>query len=213
MGRRTFPPWLTYFSSPGVRSRVRFLKWEPNYLKILAMADIVIDTFPSGGGFVLMDAMALGIPVVSFGNDYMKRFDQTDWSVGVEIISIPELIIERGDVDAFQLLVSRLIADPAYRRRTGEECRERIFQDRGHPERMVKRYENVYRKILEENTGKDKGNSNHGEMLSRSHRFFSGLRSNLVPRMIRNFPSSYSLLHKSWRYLARARKYSRALCG
>ena len=52
--------------SPETTRRVRFLGWRADYLNFLILADVVLDTYPSGGGVVLVDAMSLGIPIVSF---------------------------------------------------------------------------------------------------------------------------------------------------
>ena len=48
------------------RKHFRFVGWEKNYLEILKLADLVIDTYPNGGGVVLVDAMTLGIPILFF---------------------------------------------------------------------------------------------------------------------------------------------------
>jgi predicted O-linked N-acetylglucosamine transferase (SPINDLY family) len=39
---------------------------ERGSTEYFCLADVVIDTFPSGGGHVLIEAMALGIPFISF---------------------------------------------------------------------------------------------------------------------------------------------------
>jgi hypothetical protein len=131
------------------RSRLRILGYRKNYLRILAMADLVLDTFPSGGGVVLLDAMALGIPVVTFRNDYAKRFDQTRWSPGEELFDVAELIVNRGDFGAFQTVATGLIEDPEYRRRMGMACQASVLRLNGQPERMVRGHEQVYVRILD----------------------------------------------------------------
>ena len=147
-------PFLPPMVPQDVKGRIRFFDWrkEGDYLKILCLADILIDTFPSGGGAILFDAMALGIPVVSFKNNYMKRFDQTDWSVAEEIlgIPIPEMIVPRGDFGRFKAVVSRLIEDKNYRQDVGEHCRNEAHEKRGNPRRMVQKCEEVYLKLTEE---------------------------------------------------------------
>lgn len=106
--------------------RIIFLGWRPDCLSVLKCADIVIDTYPSGGGHVLIDAMALGKPFVSYTNDYLHAFDQTDWSVAEEFVAIPELIVSRGDFAKFNEVTAKLISDTGFRNRMGEECQQQI---------------------------------------------------------------------------------------
>ncbi|MDQ3803238.1 MAG: hypothetical protein M3416_05225, partial [Acidobacteriota bacterium] len=143
-------PFLSSMLSPEVRSRIRFLGWRGDeYLKALCLADILLDTFPSGGGVVLSDAMALGVPVVSFKNNYMRQYDQTDWSPAEEFI-YTETVVGRGDFAQMKLVVTRLINDRQYRRDVGRRLQEHIRQTRGDPARAVRRCEDVYVKILEQ---------------------------------------------------------------
>jgi len=143
-------PFLAPMVPHEVKDRIRFFDWrtEGDYLKILCLADILIDTFPSGGGAILFDAMALGIPVVSFKNNYMRRFDQTDWSVAEEVVPIPEMIVPRGDFGRFKAVVSRLIEDEDYRQDIADRCRKDVHEKRGNPRRMVQRCEEIYLKRI-----------------------------------------------------------------
>jgi predicted O-linked N-acetylglucosamine transferase (SPINDLY family) len=145
-------PFLHPMVPQEVKGRIRFFDWrkEGDYLRILCLADILIDTFPSCGGAILFDAMALGIPVVSFKNNYMKRFDQTDWSVAEEILGIPEVRVPRRDFTHFKAVISRLIEDKNYRREVGERCQNEAHEKRGNPRRMVQKCEEVYLKLIEE---------------------------------------------------------------
>ena len=192
--------------TPDLRKRLRLLGWRQDYLEILGLADVVIDTFPSGGGFTLMDAMSLGIPVVSFENNYMRLFDQTDWSAGGEFIAIPDLIVKRGGFEQFRRVVSRLIDDESYRLQMGELCKEQIRLLRGNPERMVRRCESIYSRLVENNLQK--------KALSASDGHSFGVRSDLLPRLktslaiwgIKTVPSIYKLLKDGWRFAARVKR-------
>jgi glycosyltransferase involved in cell wall biosynthesis len=145
-------PFLPPMVPQDVKGRIRFFDWrkEEDYLKILCLADILIDTFPSGGGAILLDAMALGIPVVSFENNYMKRFDQTDWSVAQEIVTVQEVIVARRDFVHLKRIISRLIEDESYRQGISERCRKDVHEKRGNPRRMVQRCEEIYLQRIEE---------------------------------------------------------------
>jgi glycosyltransferase involved in cell wall biosynthesis len=141
-------PFLDTLLTSDLSQRVMLLGWRKDVLNLFCLADVVIDTYPSGGGHVLIDAMALGIPIVSFENNYMRNFDQTDWSVADEFISIPELIVSRGDFEQFKNAVSRLIEDGGHRRRMGDLCKEQIRKKMGNPEKGVRDYEDVLTEII-----------------------------------------------------------------
>jgi len=142
-------PFLKNLLSPEIRTRIRFLGWRGDYIRILGMANIVIDTYPSGSGVVLFDAMAMNIPVVSFENNYLRSFDQRDWSVAEEVMNVSDLIVPRADFKQFKRVIARLIEDEEYRTDVGHRCRKNILQKHGAPERMVQRCEEIYIKILE----------------------------------------------------------------
>jgi glycosyltransferase involved in cell wall biosynthesis len=142
-------PFLDSLLTPEMSRRVKLLGWREDCLNILCLADILIDTYPSGGGHVLIDAMALGVPFVSFENNYMKNFDQTDWSVADEFVSIPELIVRRGDFKKFNDTIERLLNDDDYRCRMGNLCREQIEKSMGNPEEGVRKYEDVLVEVLQ----------------------------------------------------------------
>lgn len=129
---------------PDFSERIKVFGWVDDFQKVLSMADIVVDTYPSGGGVVIKDAMALGTPVVSFKHDYMKMFSQAEWSVAEEVIGMPELLIERGDFGALNKMVSRLLTDHEYREKLSRSCVERISATSGNPEQMVKSCEQIY---------------------------------------------------------------------
>ena len=130
------------------RQRVRLLPWQGRYQEILVLADVVLDTFPSGGGAVLIDAMALGVPVLSMGNDYSHEFDQTDWSLGNEIVGMDELVAPHGDHAGLVSRVERLLGDTVERRRLGDLCGERMRTGRGNPARMVSGWLSVFERAV-----------------------------------------------------------------
>lgn len=140
-------PFLSSILPPEVRPRVRCLGWREDFLKILPAADILIDTYPNGGGQVIVQAMALGIPLVGHRNDYMRLFDQTDWSPIEDFITDPEIIVPRGDFAEFKRVVSRLIKDKEYRRNKGERIRAEHVRC-ADPTRAIRRCEEVYTSVL-----------------------------------------------------------------
>ncbi len=140
--------FVTELMHPGLRTRFLNLGWQDNYLNIVVLADIVVDTFPSGGGVTVIDAMGLGIPVVSFRNDYLKVYDQADWNPAEEFIELPELLATRGSFYEWSTILSGLIDDKALRHYMGKRCQEVALKRLGSPERMVRNHEKVYEKFL-----------------------------------------------------------------
>lgn len=127
----------------GVHERLHFLGWRSDCVELLSVADILIDTYPSSGGHVLIDTMALGVPFVSFKNNFMKRFDQTEWSVAEDYVEIAELMVPRGDFCKFSELVGRLISDPIYRIEMGKLCEREIHASMPTAEEGVRQFETV----------------------------------------------------------------------
>jgi hypothetical protein len=158
--------FLAGLLSPSAKSRLRFWGWSADYLRILGLADIVIDTFPSGGGAVILDAASLGIPFVSFENNYEQIFDQTDWSLAEELVPVPELIVPRHDFEEFKRVVSNLIEDPSFRARLGKSCRDQAWQHMGNPLQTVRRCEEIYLRVLEGRRSAGTSIAGPGEELS-----------------------------------------------
>jgi hypothetical protein len=137
-------PFVAEVITPANRPRVCLPGWRSDYRRMLALADLVVDTFPMGSGVVLMDALAMGIPVVSFRHDYLQLFQQTNCS-GLEIlVDVPELLVPRGDFVALVERLSLLVGNPAARARLGARCQEQVQLTSGDPARMVRSAEAVY---------------------------------------------------------------------
>jgi glycosyltransferase involved in cell wall biosynthesis len=133
-----------------VATRVRFLGWRSDYLEILAAADLVVDSYPVGGGVFLIEAMALGLPVLSFNHDYILTFSNDDCSGARELLEDSELILERGNFEGLADAVSKFVHDPGYRRRTGEACRQHVIRTRSDPSRMVRRCVEIYETVFDD---------------------------------------------------------------
>jgi glycosyltransferase involved in cell wall biosynthesis len=140
-------PALASALGPELSKRVRCLGWRKDFLRILPCADILIDTYPSGGGQVIVQAMSLGIPFVSHQNDYLGPFDQNNWSPVEDFISDAEIIVPRGDFERFKIVVSRLVEDTEYRASIGERVRTEHVS-RADPSRAVRDCQEVYTKVL-----------------------------------------------------------------
>lgn len=149
IGLESRPPFLDELMTGDLKRRVHILGWLDNYQSILALADIVIDTYPSGGGITCLESMAFGIPVIMFKNDYLQPFDQRTWSLAEEILENEELVISRGDFQNFKRLLIDLIDSSSLRKRLGLECKAHIAKTRGNPERMIRHIEKIYFQLLQ----------------------------------------------------------------
>lgn len=144
-------PFLDSVLPQPIKSRVHFVAWADHYQRLLLLADLYLDTYPSGGGVTLEESMALGIPFVSFENNYLKMYDQVDWSPAQELFYHPESILPRGDFAAFSAQVSRLIADAGLRARLGSECQRHILSSKGQPARAVRKCEEIFGQVFQRN--------------------------------------------------------------
>ncbi len=134
---------------PSVTARLHFQPWQDDYLATLSVADVLLDTFPSGGGVVVQEMMALGRPVVAYANDYLKPFDQVAWSPAQEFLPPGDLRIPQGDEARYLAVVGRLVGEPDYRRALGEEAQAWVFRHYDRPERMVRRCEQIYQQVYD----------------------------------------------------------------
>lgn len=137
--------------SETLMSRMKFIPWTGDYLKYLRLSDIVLDTYPYGGGVVLLEAMALEIPIVTFEDDNMAIFDQMNWSAASDLLlmgRLPELVAPRGDFDAFKKIADRLVRDTCFRKHMAVECKEIAEANYSMPARMVRRYEDIYSSVF-----------------------------------------------------------------
>ena len=130
-----------------LRPRIRCLGWREDFLQILSLADVVIDTYPNGGGQVVVQAMSMGIPIVGHRNNYLRPFDQTDWRPAEDFLDDPDLLVPRGNFTRFKQVVSRLIEDDNYRREVGERCRAQHIKQ-ADPAATVRRCEEIYTELV-----------------------------------------------------------------
>lgn len=63
-------------ASAEVLARVHCLGYRDDFSDVLSLADIYVDTFPVGGGYALIEAMALNIPCVTYKHDYNRIFNK-----------------------------------------------------------------------------------------------------------------------------------------
>ncbi len=105
-----------------VASRIVFLGWRSDAELILRCADVYINTFPNGGGYAIWEAVVNKIPIVSFKNNYFKKFDQNEWNPIDEIVGFEDVLFELNDKKSFISVLSKLISDKSYREEIAMRC-------------------------------------------------------------------------------------------
>ncbi|WP_417458491.1 hypothetical protein [Kordiimonas sp.] len=126
---------------------IRVVPWGRKYIEYLAVGDLLVDTFPSGGGVTVQDAMALEIPSICVGDDLTRPYRSDHWSVAYKF-ALPELVVELGQESRIIDLAIRCLSDRAFYIGLKERCREHVLKLRGRPDRMTKLHEDVYRHLL-----------------------------------------------------------------
>ncbi|HOI83792.1 MAG TPA: glycosyltransferase, partial [Campylobacterales bacterium] len=130
-----------------VSDRIVFLGWRADVDCILPCADIYINTFPNGGGYTVREAVANKIPIVSFRNNYFKKFDQNIWNPIDEIVNVEDVLLELNDKTSFISVLSKLISDKNYR----EEIAVRCYLDaQSHiisPKKTIYEYEQTLKTV------------------------------------------------------------------
>ena len=116
---------------PGELSRVRFLPPQPyrDFLNLIKVSDVVLDTFVFGGGNTSLEIFAVGRPVVTLPSDQLRgRITLTCCRrMGME-----ELVA--ADADDYRAKAVRLGTDRHYRERVEARIAERahlLFEDAG----------------------------------------------------------------------------------
>lgn len=131
-----------------LHERTRAIPWCTGYLDYINLADIFLDTYPTGGAVILLDTMAIGKPVITFTHNYMRIYDQSEASNDDNFFIIRDLVLDRNTPEEATVLIKKLVDNREYRLDIGQKQQQMVFEINGNPERMVKRTEQVYRDIL-----------------------------------------------------------------
>lgn len=124
--------------------RIEFVPWGTDYLKGLEGGTAFVDTYPSGGGIILLEAVSLGMPVVTFKNDFDRVFDQRSWNPGSELLGDSEVVLERGDFTQLESILRRVILDRSFRDTMFTKQQAEVTANRSSLRRFVGRCEQVY---------------------------------------------------------------------
>jgi glycosyltransferase involved in cell wall biosynthesis len=128
--------------------RVHPLGWRNDYLRVAAACDLVLDTFPQGGGWTLFEPMSLGIPVIGYRDPPLPMFREATWNPGLEFFDLPEAVFDWWEPDSVVARVLDLIDDPATRRAAGAAGRAALPAHRD-VQRVAADLEAEFRRLLE----------------------------------------------------------------
>jgi glycosyltransferase involved in cell wall biosynthesis len=134
----------------GLRDKVRTIDWlaRRDLLALMARADIVaFPSFRDGGGAVVVEAMAMGKPVVCLDSGGPGFHVRPAWGIKVAPASVDTVV--RDMAAAF----ARLHDDPALRSSMGREARGRV-EDYYLYEKEGERLEEIYRFALSRGDGR-----------------------------------------------------------
>ncbi len=123
----------------GLGDRIRFLGQRTDVPDLLAAGDIFV--FPSlyeGFGGAVIEAMALGLPVVASDLEALREVVEPDHSA---------ILVPPGSPGELASAIGGLLDDPDRARALGERGR-RIFQERFTVERAAGRMVDLYRRVL-----------------------------------------------------------------
>jgi glycosyltransferase involved in cell wall biosynthesis len=123
----------------GLAGRVRFAGFQENVADFLNAADILVHppTLPEPFGRVVIEAMALGRPVVAAAAGGILEIVES---------GVTGLLIPPGDAGAFAAALRPLIEDAALRAALGRRGRARVAKH-FDPARHVARIERLYQEI------------------------------------------------------------------
>lgn len=108
-----------FIKKHGLEGYVKFTGWRKDALDIVALMDILIHpSLAEGFGFAVLEAMALGKPVIASRVGGLREAI-TDGVNG--------FLVEPGDVNAIVERWQKLLVDPELRKRLGKAARQTVF--------------------------------------------------------------------------------------
>jgi glycosyltransferase involved in cell wall biosynthesis len=123
----------------GVAARVHFLGFRRDACGFIAHCDaLVMPSLHEGLPYTLLEAMALGTPVIASRVGGLAEVVQDE---------VTGLLFTPGDAGALAAAIRRLIVAPSLRARLGDEA-QRVQRAKYSLESMVGRYLDLYREVL-----------------------------------------------------------------
>jgi N-acetyl-alpha-D-glucosaminyl L-malate synthase BshA len=126
--------------SLGIKDKVIFRGSLLNVPKVLCYTDVfIIPSEIESFGLAALEAMACSIPVISSnagGLPEVVQHEKTGYNVNP------------GDVEGLAKYINLLASDDSLRKKLGKEA-AKVAQEDFHPDKIVPKYEQLYKKILE----------------------------------------------------------------
>jgi|GEM_PF-6089955 len=111
-----------------IKERIRATGFKTNVADYLAMADIYLDLFPSGGGSSVLEAMYFEIPALCFEQDFCAPYSINSETVSSSFVQHPELIIANKDYSDWQKRLLHLIKNPEFRQEKGQQVKATVSE-------------------------------------------------------------------------------------
>lgn len=128
----------------GVSKSVIFTGLRDDIPELLAMSDLfVLSSINEGMGKVLVEAMAVGLPVVA---------TKVGGVPAVVVDGETGIIVPPKDPDAMARAIIRLLTDPDTSIKMGKAGRKRVYPDFS-VETMIEKIENLYENLIQEKYG------------------------------------------------------------
>ena len=137
------PEFLEEIIPENLNNRIISLGWQEYVYDTLKNIDIYIDTFPSGGGVIVLMAQSLGKPILTFSDDESKKFNQNNWSPASDYVPGNDFIVPRWNFKVMRKYLNILINDIVVRESYSERCRVKWLNDFSSTKRMINRYETL----------------------------------------------------------------------
>lgn len=112
-----------------VKDKVVCLGWCSNVNDYISVSDVYVDTYPSGGGLTMLDAMSIGIPIVAFENDFERTFSQACWSLAYELLPSDYDVIKLNDISSLADRIKQYIKDKKLAQEDGHLLREHFYEN------------------------------------------------------------------------------------
>ncbi|MFZ5585160.1 MAG: glycosyltransferase [Thermodesulfobacteriota bacterium] len=112
------------FGGPSPLANLKFRGFRPDAPELVAGYDLMLDTWPSGGGCTVREAHAAGVPVISCRTPWREHYREgASFYGGLDDFIHPELLLPDFDPQRLLDLLARLAGDLDFYERIAHECR------------------------------------------------------------------------------------------
>ncbi|MEI2581618.1 glycosyltransferase [Scytonema sp. PRP1] len=109
---------------------------EISKFDVLVLPSRTAPTWKEQFGHVLIEAMAMGVPVIGSSSGEIPN-----------VIGRPDLVFPEGDAQGLAAILERMIREPEWWEETGRYCMTRVYQDYTH-ERIAERLLSLWQTLL-----------------------------------------------------------------